>query len=145
MYADTVDIRRRVVLQNGTHDTTEVVIGYSEIDGPYYPPYVTPVYTVQARILTDIYDANTQSLSANQPYYVAARANGPFRNWNGNAGSTFQIAVFGEVAPQRAFSNSGNYSNDNRLVITLRFQVVLTAGLFNSFRMPTIDWTLFKL
>ena len=145
VYADTVDIRRRVVLQNGTHDTTEVVIGYSEIDGPYYPPYVTPVYTVQARILTDIYDANTQSLSANQPYYVAARANGPFRNWNGNAGSTFQIAVFGEVAPQRAFSNSGNYSNDNRLVITLRFQVVLTAGLFNSFRMPTIDWTLFKL
>ena len=147
VYADTVDIRRRIVLQNGAHDTQEMVYGYyADGENTFSIPAGTtfPVVTCVARILTDIYDANTMSFSSNQPYYVAARAAGAFRNYQGQS-ATFNIAAFGDVAPMRSFSNTGSFPDDNRLAITLRFQITLISGSFTQFRMPWIEWILFKL
>jgi hypothetical protein len=145
--ADNVDIRRRIVLQNGEYDGQEVVIGSyaDEFGSSYYPVGSVFNVEIQSLILTDIYDADTQSALNNQPYYVAARGSGAFRNWSGGSGSTFKIAVTGDVGVTRSFSNSGNYADDHRIAIRLRMKIRLDSGYFNTFRIPVIKWTLFKL
>ena len=157
--ADNVDIRRRVVLQNGTLDPTDVIEGthYSQVwvpsgDSGYWQNItdvdpVGTVYTGRMRqvVLTDIYDANVQNLYNNQPYYVACYFDGSvFRDWNG-AASNFQLHLSGECMALRSYSNTGVWSNDYRLAIVFDYTVKLTAGSFIGFRLPTATWTLFKL
>lgn len=146
--ADLVDVRRRTVLQSGLLDTTASVIGYTlnefGTQVAINSPHVFDV-DVDELIFTDIYDANTQSTSANQPYYVAANFEGPIRDWSGTYGTIFQFAVFGQPTLIRTYSNTGEYPDDYRVGIRVTAKLRMFVGGFNSFRLPQIRWTLYKL
>lgn len=146
--ADLVDVRRRVVLQSALYDTPTVVLGYTVNEFgtqvPISAPHVIDV-TIEEFIFTDIYDSNTQSVSANQPYYVAANFEGPIRDWSGVYGTIFQFTVFAQPTLIRTYSNTGVYPDDYRVGVRLHAKLRLHVGGFNSFRLPQIRWTLFKL
>lgn len=155
--ADRVDIRRRIVLQNGSLDPTEVVVGaeWDTINGGW--AYILPVGTVftgriSQLVYTSIYDSNVQNQSANQPYYVAAYFDGAaFRDWSNVWGGTqtFDLQLTAQPMVIRNYTNSGVWTNDYRLCIkfdyTVRFVYNDNGFGFNSFRLPTASWTLYKL
>lgn len=146
--ADLVNIKRRIVLQTGLWDTTDSVIGtYNPGSGTvWYPPGTVFVTNVSESILTDIYDSDVTSTSANQPYYVAAQTEGgALRDWSGSSDSNFQFTVYAQAAVIRVYSNSGAYGDNYRLAIRLVTVTRLMTGAFNSFRLPTIRWTVYKL
>ena len=142
--ADTVNIKRRIVLQNGSFDPTEVIYG-ADGGGASLPPGTVFTGEINAVILSDIYNAAAMSSSANQPYYVAAMAEGAFRNWAGSTNALFSFQVFASPSVSRTFSNAGNYPDDHRLSIKLSFKIVLLSGTFIQFRLPVLQWTIFQL
>jgi hypothetical protein len=154
--ADLIDIRRRTVLESGTLDPTDTVVGYttttytsskgSGTDYSYFSPGTVIRGKVRQIVYTNIYDFNTQSSFANQPYYVAAHFNGPqFRNWSGSNGSTFELHLTGVAASIRTYSNVGAFANNARVAIVFEYAVKLVSGSFRSFRLPTAQWTIYKL
>lgn len=154
--ADLVDIRRRAVLEAGTLDASNTISGiewvpYSNGDSSgsyatYIPPGRTFRFQINETVLTNIYDANSQNTGANQPYYVAAFFTGSqIRFWSGGSGSTFRLHVVGKAAPIRAYSNAGQFADDYRIAITFDCAVTLVSGYFDSFALPTLTWTLYKL
>lgn len=146
--ADMVDVRRRVVLQSNLFDTPTVALGiYTDSNGSqayYAPPHVFTV-DVEDVIMSDIYDSNTQSASANQPYYIAANVEGPVRDWNGLNNSVFQFTVIGTPTLIRTYSNNQTFPDDYRIGIKLTVRFKIFSGYFTSFRLPQIRWTLYKL
>lgn len=148
--ADTVDIRRRIVLQNGTTDPQDLIGGISSFDEfgntIYFPPGTTFHGNLNAVVLTDIYDSNSMNPSANQPYYVAADFRGSvFREYSGSNGATFRLTLAAAPCIVRTYSNTGVYADDYRLGIKFTYTIYLVSGSFNSFKLPTTAWTLFRL
>jgi hypothetical protein len=144
--ADLVDIRRRNVLESGSLDPTDVVSGYKSDGKTLFEPGTVFDGVIQQIVYTNIYDTNTQNTSANQPYYVAAYFNGAaLRSWTGSAGSTLDFHLTGVATSIRTYSNSGAYANDARVAIVFVYSVRLISGYFDSFRLPTAQWTLYKL
>lgn len=152
--ADLIDIRRRAVLETGVMNPTASVEGaywvpYGNDGGStlaYRPPGTEWVFKLTDSVLTNIYDFNTQSTYANQPYYVAAFFTGyQLLNWSGGNGSTFELQVSGTASPIRNYSNAGQYPNEFRIAITFDVRVKLVSGYFNGFTLPQITWTLYKL
>jgi hypothetical protein len=146
--ADLVDVRRRIALQSNLYDTPTVVDGtYINANGT--TEYRAPGYVFSVDIadvlMSDIYDSNTQSASANQPYYVAANVEGPIRDWNGVNNTIFQFTVVGTPTLIRTYSNSQTYPDDYRIGIRLTARFKIFSGYFISFRLPQIRWTLYKL
>jgi hypothetical protein len=156
--ADNVDIRRRVVLETGQADPADMVyatgneydMAWDTFNGiwvknwDYGGPNSVFTKEIELIVLTNIYDANAQNPTNNQPYYVAATPNGAFRQWVGNA-SDYYVTVTARAIPVRAYSNVGQYANDYRLAIVFHYYVRLLAGSFTQFQLPLIDWTLYKL
>lgn len=151
--ADRVDIRRRVVLQSGTVQPPAGVSGsalgyYSEYgqEGVYYSVDYSPgaSWSFTIGIATSIYDSYAFDSVNNQPYYVAAVADGPFTQYNGGV-TSFNVQCTGVVLPKRQYSNSGIFTDDYRLTLQLTMTVTLLSGVFTSFRFPAMKWAIYKL
>lgn len=148
--ADLVDINRRLVLQTGTLDATEIISGtyYSEIDATtyYYQPGSVLTVVISQVVLTDIYDSNVYTTNANQPYYVAAYFDGPTtRNSVGWNGASVQFVLNAKAESIRAYSSTGNSGDNTRVCITFTVTVKIIEGTFTSFRLPLAKWILYKL
>jgi hypothetical protein len=154
--ADNVDIRRRIVLQNGVYNSGQGVAGTYAVttvdqEGTAYSysqsmsPGMVQRGRFDAVVLTDIYDPNTLSTSNNQPYYVAALCDTPITNYQGANGTILQFVITGQPTVSRTYSNTGQYPDDSRIVISFDYVVLLVSGSFGSFTMPPIRWTLYKL
>ena len=142
--ADLVDIRRRLVLETGALDPAEFVIG-TDGNGNYYGAGTVFIGEIYQIVFTNIYDSNTQNTYANQPYYVSAYFTGSqFRNYSGGT-TEFNLKLTASVEPVRTYSNTGSGGNDYRLALTFKYEIKLVSGTFNSFRLPTASWTLYKL
>lgn len=154
--ADNVDIRRRTVVQTGIIDPTEVIqfIVYYPGDWGDNPPPVQDILTVNKPregqlaldILTDIYDANTHNVTANQPYYVVITSEGALRNWSGpGSGVTIELRFAGQIFPIRTYDHASIHPNTSRLAIKVSYQIILRSGGFTSFRLPLLRWTAYRL
>jgi hypothetical protein len=154
--ADTVDIRRRVVLETGQADPPTIlksvrdqlmVMGESGWTETYPTRGAGETWTdeIEMVVLTNRYDSTAWDIyGSNQPYYVTATPNGAFRQWSGNA-SDYYVVITARAVPVRSYSNVGQYANDYRVAIVFHYYVKLIAGSFSQFQLPLIDWTLYKL
>lgn len=152
--ADMVDIRRRLVLETGLHDTiTQIIGGYSTpVDpetgiGGYtnYPPGSVFSGECWQPVLSNVYDYSSTDTFANQPYFASAIfSSQSLPGWSGSNGSTFQFMVFGRCHAVRTYSNAGNFPDDYRLAISFFYKIKLLSGSFNSFWLPPVRWMIYK-
>lgn len=152
--ADTVDIRRRIVVQSGTLDPTDIIRGnrpvYNSGEGSWLDTAwpVGSVFSgvIQQEVMTAVYDPAIHNSAYNQPYYAMATAVGSTRSGVGWANpSQIYIRVSAKPVPNKTFSHTGDYPNDNQVAIVFEYHITLVMGGFVSFRLPLINWTLYRL
>lgn len=144
---DTINIKRRIVLESGVVDPAPYVNGYY-VDGStvYYTPGYVTVIELSGLYMTSIYDVNSKGGTYNQPFFVQCwPQSGALRNWNGTAGSTFNFQYTAVAGPVRSFSNSGMYADDGRLCFQVKVVLHLVSGGWNTFQLPPIEWAIYRL
>jgi hypothetical protein len=152
--ADTMDVARRSVLENGTitlpsqtlSGTYSVLVGDGEGGGyystEYHPAGTTQIVNINKLIPTNIYDSYFSqfplAIVLRQPFSCSSHTLSE-ATFNGGDGQ-FNITVVAEVVVNRRYSVGGvTTTDDNRVYVYLRHYLITNvSSTFNYIIVPTL-------